>query len=109
MKSFPYLDFFVLIHPLLIVLVAGVVLLFITACVRVTHRLPSLQPGPARQETSNLTPEECDILCRGLHALQQKNMGQRCVLVQKLKRQFSDGEVPAELTQAEEICREFGL
>ena len=91
MKPFPYLEFLVLFHPLLIVLVAGVMLLFFISpgCVRVTHRLP---PLPMPQIVTVPSPF----------------LG-RCVLVQKLKRQFSDGEIPAELTQAEEICREAGL
>ena len=93
MKSFLSLDFFVLIHPLLIVLVAGIMLLFI-GCVRVTHRLPPLSTPPL--PCTSAPPHLSSIAAQ-------------CALVQKLKRQFGDGEIPAELTQAEEICREAGL
>lgn len=89
MKAFPYLDFLVLIHPLLIVLVAGLMLLFIAGCVRVTHQLPPLQVAPMVAVPSPFVA--------------------RCALVQKLKRQFGDGEIPAELMQAEAICREAGF
>lgn len=93
-KSFPYLDFFVLIHPLLIMLVAGIMLLFVTGCVRVTHRLPPL-PTP---------PLSCSSAPQ-FHS----SFAARCALVQKLKRQFGNGEIPEELQQAEAICREAGL
>ena len=88
MKSFLSLDFFVFIHPLLIVLVAGIMLLLISSCVRVTHRLPPIASPPVTINSPLAT---------------------RCALVQKLKRQFRDGEIPEELRQAERICREAGL
>ena len=83
------LELLVLFHPLLIVIVAGFTILVITGCVRVTHRLPP--PMAGWTQTGEL------------------QLVKRCALVQKLKRQFGDEEIPAELTQAEEICREAGL
>ena len=85
MKSFLSLDFLVLVHPLLIVLVAGIMLLFITDCVRVTHRLP-----PLESEVRLITG--CQLIEKQIRGFKDKG--------------FEDGEIPEDLRQSGEYCME---
>lgn len=94
MKSFLSLDFFIFIHPLLIVLVAGIMLLFI-GCVRVIHRLPTPDRIQLNQEEQGLDT--------------RMEIWKRCVAVRHLELQFPACTLPPELQQAEIICREAGL